>query len=52
LRASFSATVFVARASQPSAFLPGQDYAFTLDLEQACFFDAATGKAILCAGES
>jgi multiple sugar transport system ATP-binding protein len=52
LRIGSGATVFVARASPPLTCVPGQDYPFGFDMEQACFFDPATGKTILCPGES
>ena len=52
LRASSGAVEFVARSAPSVTCVPGQDYAFVLDLEQACFFDATTEKALLCPSES
>jgi len=47
VRARFGANEFVARAPSMLQILADQEYGFVLNLEHACFFDPATGKALL-----
>lgn len=52
LRVNSAVTEFVARVSSALTCVPGKEYRFSFDLEHASFFDATSGQAILCPGES
>jgi multiple sugar transport system ATP-binding protein len=47
LRACWQGNSIVARVSRQSSWVVGQDSHFDWDLAEACYFDPATGKAIL-----
>lgn len=52
LRANSAVTQFVARVPASLTCIPGTQYRFEFDLEQASFFDPASGNALSCPGES
>ena len=46
VQARFHNVEFVARVPSVLEILPGREYTFVFDIQHACFFDPATGKAL------